>query len=90
MKEEREGFPKRNMPSIKADICASFGVSEEELSGKSRRKSIVMARKMFAALAYTEAGASLHEIGQVLGDRDHTTIKYYIDSVKAITLRNSA
>ena len=72
--------PKRTIGSIKMEVCGTFGVTPEDLSGSSKRKTITLARKIFAARAHTEALASLWEIGQELGGRDHTVIMYYLRS----------
>ena len=72
--------PKRTIGSIKMEVCGTFGVTPEDLSGPSKRKTITLARKIFAARAHTEAKASLWEIGQELGGRDHTVIMYYLRS----------
>jgi|YNPNPStandDraft_1061719.scaffolds.fasta_scaffold40324_2 chromosomal replication initiator protein len=63
-----------SIPEIIAAVSAHYGISEEELLGPSRHKEVVVPRQMVMYLARHEAGASLPEIGQALGGRDHTTI----------------
>lgn len=74
--------PRNNMVQLKREICSSFGISEADLTGRCRTKSLVMARKLFAARARIQCGASLNEIGAMLGGRDHTTIMHYLKMFK--------
>lgn len=73
-------MPKRTIHSLKLEICGAFGITQEEIEGNSKKKSITLARKIFAARARLEAGSSLSEIGAALGGRDHTVIMYYLRS----------
>lgn len=73
-------IPARNMWEIKKDVCKNFGISIEDLEGRSRLRSLVMARKLFAFRARNEAYCSLSEIGILLGGRDHTSIMHYLKS----------
>ncbi|MGQ9786729.1 MAG: chromosomal replication initiator protein DnaA [Anaerolineae bacterium] len=63
-----------SIAEIIAAVSAHYGVSEKELLGPSRHKEVVVPRQMVMYLARQETGASLPEIGQALGGRDHTTI----------------
>lgn len=72
--------PKRTIHSLLMEICGTFGITQEEIVGPSKKKSVTLARKIFAARATLEAGASLSEIGKALGGRDHTVIMYYLRS----------
>lgn len=72
------GVPIKNMAEIFLDICRAYGFTAEELRGKSRAQMLVQARKAFARKAYVDCAASMYEIGVALGDRDSTTIFYYL------------
>lgn len=76
--------PKTNLRALREVICQNFGVTEEALTGRSRLQSIVTARKIFAARARLECGASLTEIGLALGGRDHSTIIHYLKTIKSM------
>lgn len=79
---EKKALPSRSIRSVKMEVCGMFGITEEDLAGKSRSKTMVLARKMFAIRARRDAGASLTEIGKELGGRGHTVIMYYLSSFK--------
>jgi chromosomal replication initiator protein len=65
-----------NLSDIISAVSAHYGVSEEEVLGPSRQKEFVLPRQMVMYLAREETNASLPEIGQALGGRDHTTVLY--------------
>ena len=53
---------------------ATFGVPVGELKGRRRDKEVVLPRQVAMYLLRHETGASLAEIGAVLGGRDHSTV----------------
>ncbi len=65
-----------NLPDIISAVSAHYGVAEREVLGPSRHKEYVLPRQMVMYLAREETNASLPEIGQALGGRDHTTVLY--------------
>ena len=67
-----------NMKQIKKDVCNLFGITTEELEGRSRRKTYIAARMIFSVRAKDEAKASLREIGRELGNRAAAMILFYI------------
>ncbi len=72
------GVPVKNMAELLMDICRGYGISLENIQGKTRTHMLVQARKVFAKRAYIECGASYAEIGVALGNKHHTTILHYI------------
>ncbi|MBI3740498.1 MAG: chromosomal replication initiator protein DnaA [Chloroflexi bacterium] len=57
--------------------CAEvYRVEIDDLTGRSRNKEIVMPRQVAMFLLREETGASLPQIGDLLGGRDHTTVMY--------------
>lgn len=58
------------------ETARHFGVSVEDLKGKSRRKEIALARQVAMYLAREETDAALAAIGAALGGRDHSTVLY--------------
>jgi chromosomal replication initiator protein len=65
---------------IKA-VAKFFGVTEERLLGKQRSRDIALPRQIAMYLIREETSASLPQIGEVLGGRDHTTILYGYDKI---------
>ena len=55
-------------------VCRHYNVSETALSGKSRKRDIVLVRQlsMYLAQKYTKLPAS--RIGKLVGGRDHSTV----------------
>ena len=64
------------LPDIITAVSTHYGVSSEEILSASRQKEYVLPRQVVMYLAREETRASLPEIGQALGGRDHTTILY--------------
>lgn len=69
--------------SIIACVAKYAGVSLEDMTGKSRDKSIVVPRQIAMYLIREETSASLEQIGQLLGGRDHTTVMHGWDKISA-------
>lgn len=67
--------------SIITTVSKFFGVSMDDLTGKSRDKSIVVPRQIAMYLVREETNASLEQIGQLLGGRDHTTVMHGWDKM---------
>ena len=64
-------------------VCKYFGLSHDQVTGKSRDKSIVVPRQIAMYLVREETSASLEQIGQLLGGRDHTTVMHGWDKIGA-------
>lgn len=69
--------------SIIATVAKYFSLSLEDMKGKSRDKGIVVPRQIAMYLVREETSASLQQIGQLLGGRDHTTIMHGWDKISA-------
>jgi chromosomal replication initiator protein len=67
---------KLTLSEIIRTVALHYGVSEAELIGQSRRKEIAGPRQVVMYLAREDTNASLPQIGEALGGRDHTTILY--------------
>ncbi|MFM9105372.1 MAG: chromosomal replication initiator protein DnaA [Chloroflexota bacterium] len=78
------GAPRRKVTAgaVLAAVVAQYGVSADELIGKGRRKEIVQPRQVAMYLLREETGASLVDIGNELGGRDHTTVLHGIRQVE--------
>ncbi len=57
-------------------VAKFYRMDAETLTGRGRSKEIAAARQMAMYLAREETGASLPQIGEALGGRDHTTVMY--------------
>ena len=62
--------------SVAALVADHFGVSMEALRGKGRDHVVAWARQVAMYLLREETDASLGQIGQELGGRDHTTVMH--------------
>ncbi|MGH2514836.1 MAG: chromosomal replication initiator protein DnaA, partial [Ktedonobacterales bacterium] len=62
--------------AVLAAVTRHFGVRMEELLGKSRERGVAWARQVAMYLLREETPASLLQIGQQLGGRDHTTVMH--------------
>jgi chromosomal replication initiator protein len=77
-------LPQRN--TLEADqiltaVASVFGISTEELLGRGRTRDVALPRQVAMYLMREEVNASLPQIGEVLGGRDHTTVMYACEKV---------
>ena len=63
-------------------VCRHYQVSPEEVSGKSRKRNLVVARQvsMFLAQKHTKMAAS--RIGKLIAGRDHSTVLHSCEKVE--------
>lgn len=61
---------------IIAAVSKFYRMGAEILIGRKRNKDVAAARHMAMYLAREETGASLPQIGEALGGRDHTTVMH--------------
>lgn len=66
-------------------VAEHFGLRPEDLVGGGRRKEVVLPRQMAMFLVRELTRASLSEIGQLFGGRDHTTVLYAIQKVQELS-----
>lgn len=64
-------------------VADFYGLTVEALIGPSRRQEIVRPRQIACYLLRQEANASLTQIGQWLGGRDHTTVLHACERIVA-------
>jgi chromosomal replication initiator protein len=57
-------------------VADHFGVERAAFEGKSRSRTVARPRQVAMYLLREETGASLPQIGALLGGRDHTTVLY--------------
>ncbi|MGQ9490978.1 MAG: chromosomal replication initiator protein DnaA [Anaerolineae bacterium] len=64
------------------EVAASyFGISTAELIGRNRSARVALARQIIMFVMREETGASLPQIGQALGGRDHTTVMHGCEKI---------
>lgn len=66
-------------------VAEHFGLRPEDLKGGGRRKEVVLPRQLAMYLVRELTRASLPEIGQFFGGRDHTTVLYAIQKVQELS-----
>jgi len=64
-------------------VARHYGLSEADLVGTSRRREVSVPRQLAMFLIREETDASLPQIGQLLGGRDHTTIMHGCEKIGA-------
>ena len=64
-------------------VAAHFGLVEADLTGRRRTQEMVVPRQIAMYLLREEHGLSLPAIGQLLGGRDHSTVRYGVEKVTA-------
>jgi chromosomal replication initiator protein len=62
-------------------VAREWQTSVESLIGRDRSQKIALPRQVAMYLMRKETDASLPQIGEVLGGRDHTTVMYAIDKI---------
>jgi hypothetical protein len=63
---------------ILREVCASHGVTLDQLTSHNRSKKFIDARMLAYYRLHKELGLSLPQIGRYIGDRDHSTVYYGI------------
>src|SRR5512138_722924 len=62
-------------------VASEWQVSAEALIGRDRSQKVALPRQVAMYLLRKETDASLPQIGEVLGGRDHTTVMYAIEKI---------
>ncbi len=75
---------------VLAAVSEYYHISPEELRGKQRDKHIVVPRQVAMYLMRQETEASLMEIGQSLGGRDHSTVLHGCEKIGREVNENTA
>ena len=71
-------------------VAEYYRIPEDDLKGKQRDKHIVVPRQVAMYLMRQETEASLLEIGQALGGRDHSTVLHGCDKIAREINENSS
>ena len=62
-------------------VAQFYGVPLDDLVGRGRNKELVKPRQIAMFLGRDEVQATLPQIGEVLGGRDHTTVMYGVEKI---------
>ncbi len=77
------GAPSDLTPAqILSAVACHYRLPEAQLTGPSRAKGVNVPRQLAMYLIRQETGASLPEIGQLLGGRDHSTILHGFSKIE--------
>lgn len=71
-------------------VAEYYHISVEDIRGKARDKHIIVPRHVAMYLMRQETDASLLEIGQALGGRDHSTVLHACDKIGREINENTA
>jgi len=73
---------------ILSTVAKAFNLSHEELLSRNRSKNIALPRQVAMYLLREVGNASLPQIGETLGGRDHTTVMYACEKVADLIERD--
>lgn len=82
-------YPSATPDQILRLVSNYFGVSLEALRGKQRDRPIVLPRQIAMYVMREDTAASLVEIGQQLGGRDHSTVRHGRNKIAGQLPRNA-
>ncbi len=69
-------------------VHSYFNVNQDDLKGPRRQKGLVFPRQIAMFIMYEECHMPMERIGQVLGNRDHTTVLHGIEKIKESLTRD--
>jgi chromosomal replication initiator protein len=65
-------------------VARAFNLTVEHLMSRDRSQNVALPRQVAMYLMRDMTNASLPQIGEVLGGRDHTTVMYAIEKIKNV------
>ncbi len=71
-------------------VAEHFRLQADDLTGRKRTKAIAVARQIAMYLLREENGLSLPAIGEQLGGRDHSTVRYGVEQINIELERDEA
>lgn len=78
------GTPRELTPEqVVTEVARHYRLDESQLTGPSRARAVCVPRQLAMYLIRQETGASLPQIGQILGGRDHSTILHGYDRIES-------
>lgn len=79
---------KITIESIQKEICNYYGLDMNTLLSKKRSKQIAYPRQLAMFLCRKLTDASLPQVGEQFGGRDHTTVIHACDKIERLTKEN--
>jgi chromosomal replication initiator protein len=76
------------LDQIVTAVAEFYRLDPEVIIGRGRSKDVAAARHMAMYLAREETGASLHQIGEALDGRDHTTVMHGWEKILSLIEQN--
>ncbi|MDG2395433.1 chromosomal replication initiator protein DnaA [Candidatus Thioglobus sp.] len=67
---------------IQKEVAKHYALTVSDLSSKSRKQHIVLARQMAIYICHELSSLSLNKIGKQFGNRDHSTVIHAIKKIK--------
>lgn len=65
------------------DVCRAYGITEEELKSRTRRRHVAEARHMVCYLLASECRCALTHIGAIL-NRSHATVIHSLTALSGL------
>ncbi len=81
---EQSNRNQNNFQELITIVSEYFGYSHEEIKSKNRQQKIVLARQVGMFLCRELLGYSYLKIGQLFGDRDHSTVIHSIKKIQQL------
>lgn len=69
------------LETVEKAVCEYFGISPNDIKGKSRKQEIATARQMAMFLGKQLTNSSLKTIGLHFGGRDHSTVIHAVNTI---------
>ncbi len=69
---------------VQRKVCDFFGLKLSDLKAKSRTKAVAFPRQVAMYLARQLTHASLAQVGQAFGGKDHTTVLHAVDKIQTM------
>jgi chromosomal replication initiator protein len=76
--------------TVSAKVARRYRLSTADLQGRSRRRSVAIARSLAMYLCRQLTGSHLRQIGEYLGGRDHTTVLHGCQKIEQLLEHDAA
>lgn len=63
-------------------VCRHYGVTPNDVKGKSRKREVVVPRQLSMYLAKKYTNMPVSRIGKLIGSRDHSTVLHSIEQIE--------
>lgn len=83
------GSQQVGLDEVKQAVLEVFDVEPAQLTGKSRRRTVLLARQVGMLLARRLTGASLTEVARFFGRSSHSTVKHAVEKIEDLCEEDS-